>query len=311
MKRYWLSILILAAGIIFLVVIAGQSLWPLLDLPSFIITVVTPFFFVNILFGFKETRRAFSIIRKKENEHDALMSALAFFRVYGKATWISAIIAAFAGGIGMLANFEDPASIGPNLALALEVLLYCGVVQLVIVIPYTVLIHKQLGSSRIRGDMVSLFGSLFGALFALLLVFIIILPVWEYQLSQQSVQTPNQGNPIETFNGIRDKADVEGYGILEYELYDVPGNESSDCKAFIQSYTQMLEEYVFDQSSKDWLEDNTALSENVKTMMDKHKRNLSITRLLYRDGYTTFIFNFLNDKGKYEFYSIDAYKRRE
>jgi hypothetical protein len=204
MKRYWLSILILVAGIVFLVVIAGQSLWPLLDIPSFIITVVTPFLCVNILFGFKETRRAFSIIRKKENDHDTLMSALAFFKVYSRATWFSAIIAAFAGGIGMCANWEDKASMGPNVALSLMVLFYCGVVQLTIVIPYTVLIHKQLGNNRIRSDIFSIFGSLFGVCFASLLLFAIYVP----DFLESSELESNQVEPIILFNGIKDNADV-------------------------------------------------------------------------------------------------------
>jgi hypothetical protein len=311
MKRYWISILILAAGIVFLVVIAGQSLLPLLDIPSFIITVVTPFLFVSILFGFKETCRAFSTIRKNEKDHDVLMNALAFFKLYGKTTWFSAIIAAFAGGIGMLANLEDPACIGPNMALALVVLFYCGVIQLIIVIPYTVLIHKQLGNNRIRGDIFSLFGSLFGVCLVLLLNFIVILPVWEYHPSQQSEQMSNQVNPIEHFNGIKDNADVEGYGILEYELYDVPDSESSDFQAFIRRYTQMLDEYEFDKSSSYWIEDNTALSNNVKILMSKHKRNFSTTRLSNSDGSMTFIFNYFNSHGKYELYSIEAYKMKE
>ena len=304
MKRYWLSILILIAGIVFLPLIAGQSLLPFLDLPSFIITVVTPFFFVNILFGFKKTSRAFAIIRKKENDHDALMSALTFFRVYGRATWFMAIIAAFAGCIGMLANWEDKASIGPNMALALVVMFYCGVVQLVIVIPYTVLINKQLGNNRIQSDIFSIFGSLFGVCFALLLNFALFVPDF-LQLSEQG---PNQADPIELFNGIKDKTNIEGWGMLEYELYDVTGNEFSDFQAFIQRYTQMLDEYEFDQSSSYWEEDNTALSINVKALMLNHKRNLSTTRLLNPDGSTTFIFNFFNSHGKYKFYSIVAYK---
>jgi len=128
--------------------------------------------------------------------------------------------------------------------------------------------------------------------------------------SQQSVQLPYQITPFELLNAIKDKADIEGYGILEYELYEIPsGNESSYFQAFILSYTKILDEYVFDQSSKYWMEDNTALSRNVKTLMYNHKRNLSTTRLLNPDGYMTFIFNFFNAYGRYEFYSIDAYKK--
>jgi Flagellar motor component len=175
MKRYWLSILIMAVGLAFPVAIAGRSFLPFLDLPAFIITVVTPFFFVAVLFGFKEMRRAFTILRKNENEHDALMSALAFFKAYGRATCLSAFIASIAGGIGMIANLDDTANIGPNMAIALVTLFYCGVVQLVIVIPNTVLIHKQLGDSRIRGDILSIFGSLFGVIFVYLLLFSIFI----------------------------------------------------------------------------------------------------------------------------------------
>jgi hypothetical protein len=87
--------------------------------------------------------------------------------------------------------------------------------------------------------------------------------------SQESVQMQNQINPVELLNGIRDKADVEGYGILEYELYDVPGNESSDFKTFVRSYTQIFEEYEFDHDNHFWLENNTRLSENVKKIMTK------------------------------------------
>jgi magnesium-transporting ATPase (P-type) len=235
MKRYWLSILILVAGIVFLVVIAGQSLLPLLDLPSFIITVVTPFLFVNILFGFKETRRAFAVIRKNGNEHDLLTNTLVFFRVYSKATWLSAIIGAFAGGIGMMANWEDRTSVGPNVALTLLTLFYCGFVQLAIVIPYTILINKQLRNNRIRGDLFSIFGSLFGVCFALLLLFTMYVP----DFLQLPELESNQVNPLDLFNGIKDNADIEGYSMLEYELYNKLGNESSDFRAFIRCYSQM------------------------------------------------------------------------
>jgi hypothetical protein len=76
------------------------------------------------------------------------------------------------------------------------------------------------------------------------------------KLSQWFVKTPNQENIFELLNGIRDKAEV-GDRILEYELYDVPGNESYDFVTFIRSYTKTLNEYIFNLSSKHWIEDNT------------------------------------------------------
>jgi hypothetical protein len=82
-----------------------------------------------------------------------------------------------------------------------------------------------------------------------------------------------QENILELFNGIKEIT-YEEDRIVEYELYDVPGNESSNFQAFIRSYTQKLEGYMFYQPSKHWKEDNTELSISVETLMDKHKREL-------------------------------------
>ena len=138
---------------------------------------------------------------------------------------------------------------------------------------------------------------------------IFLLVVFAVLLFSCNVKPPNQVSVFELLNGIRDKANVEGYDILEYELYDVPGNESTDFQTFIRNYTKTLEEYVFDWSYPYWLEDNTELSTNVKTIMTNNKRNLSTTKHLNPDGSTNFIFNCLNSNGKYEFYSIIAYKK--
>ena len=170
MKRYWLSILILVAGLVFAALINGIPLYMFLDLPGFIIAVATPFLFVTILFGFKNTRRAFSTFRKNEKEHDALHAALAFFKVYSKATSVSAVIAVIIGGIGLMANLDDKTLIGPCVALALISVFYSGVVQLAIIMPHTVFIHNQLGNSKIRGVLFSTLGSLFGVIAAVLLM---------------------------------------------------------------------------------------------------------------------------------------------
>jgi hypothetical protein len=127
--------------------------------------------------------------------------------------------------------------------------------------------------------------------------------------SQRTKKVQNQISLFELLNGIREKAEVEGYGILEYELYNVPGNDSSDFMAFIWIYTQTLDEYVFDQKNKYWIKDNTELSKNVKLLMTKHKRNLSITKIKYFDGTIRFIFNCLNSIEKYEYYNILAYEK--
>ena len=52
------------------------------------------------------------------------------------------VISVLSGVISILANLEDMASIGPNAALALLSLFYCGIINLVIILPFTLFIKS-------------------------------------------------------------------------------------------------------------------------------------------------------------------------
>jgi flagellar motor component MotA len=144
MVRYLLSLVIYLCGITFGLISVGVSIFALLDLPSFIFVGIFPFLFVSTLYGFKDMALAFSIPFKKENTQDSLIKALAFIQKYGYITWISGLIAVIIGFIGMMANLDDPAAIGPNLALCVISLLYSGIINVLIVIPFLLLIKKQM-----------------------------------------------------------------------------------------------------------------------------------------------------------------------
>jgi flagellar motor component MotA len=115
-----------------------------LDVPSFIIVGIFPFLFVSILFGFREMIFAFSVPLKKDTEKDALIKALNFFKIYGKITWIAGFIAVLIGYIATLVALEDKTALGPNLAVGLISMLYSGIINVIIIIPFTVFIKKQL-----------------------------------------------------------------------------------------------------------------------------------------------------------------------
>ena len=142
--RYLISLIIFFVGIIFMIFVGGGNPLTILDIPSLIAVGLFPFLFVSTLFGFKEMKLAFSISRKKEPEKGALLQALHFFKIYGKATWIAGIISVFIGIVGMLANLEDKSALGPNLALALISFLYSGIIHMVIIIPFTIFVKKKL-----------------------------------------------------------------------------------------------------------------------------------------------------------------------
>ena len=145
MIRFLVSLVVFAVGSVSTVLLSGGGTGIIfLDLPSFIIAVVVPFLFVNVLFGFKEMGEAFSTPFRKEADKEKLMQSLIFFKTYAKATWLAGLISVLIGLITMLCTLDDKASIGPNAALALESLLYCGIINLVIIVPFTTFIKKQL-----------------------------------------------------------------------------------------------------------------------------------------------------------------------
>jgi flagellar motor component MotA len=131
-------------GIILAIFYSGNSIMNYIDIPSIIFMGIFPFVFVGIIFGFREMYSAFSVSFKKEVENDKLKKALNLFITYGKTTWIAGFIAVLIGLLAILANLDDKMKLGPNIALALVSLLYCGIINITIIIPFTVFIKKKL-----------------------------------------------------------------------------------------------------------------------------------------------------------------------
>jgi flagellar motor component MotA len=111
---------------------------------SFLIVGIFPLVFVGILFGFKEIGFSFSTALKKDIEKDKLTKALDFFKIYGKTIWIVGFTAILIMAITMVVALEDKSGLGPNLSMILTTLLYCGIINLVIIIPFTVFIKRQM-----------------------------------------------------------------------------------------------------------------------------------------------------------------------
>ena len=136
-----------------------------------------------------------------------------------------------------------------------------------------------------------------------------------------TVTTQRYVNPVEILRGTVDTVFIEGFGLLEYELYSVPIGGSDDFFAFIYFiYIPLLEnghegavgKYIFDLDPGNvfWRENNTALSYNVRRMMFNHRRNLSVTRWPNSDGSWTFTFNAHTNEGNFELYQMRRVFRR-
>jgi flagellar motor component MotA len=144
MIRYLFSLVVFFAGIFGAIIISGGSVWTYLDIPNFIFVGIFPYIFTSVIFGFKEKGLAFSVALKKETEKEKLINALNFFKIYGRVTWITGFIAVLIGVIAMLVHLEDKKALGPNMAMALISMLYSGIINVVIIIPFTVFIKIQL-----------------------------------------------------------------------------------------------------------------------------------------------------------------------
>jgi Flagellar motor component len=144
MVRYLLSLLVFFAGFVFTILVAGQSLFPFLDIPTFITVGVVPFLFTSVLFGFREMKAAYKTALQKEPDAGRVSKSKGFFNVLGAAIWIMGMVGVITGVIGMLSSLEDRAAIGPNMALALLSIFYSGILYLAAVFPFTLLLKKKM-----------------------------------------------------------------------------------------------------------------------------------------------------------------------
>jgi hypothetical protein len=144
MVRYLLSLLVFLAGIVLTIITSGGMVVFYGNILSFLIVGIFPLIFVGILFGFKEIGLSFSVALKKDIEKDKLIKALDFFKIYGKTIWIVGFTAILIVAITMVVALEDKSGLGPNLSMILITFLYSGIINLVIIIPFTVFIKRQL-----------------------------------------------------------------------------------------------------------------------------------------------------------------------
>jgi flagellar motor component MotA len=136
---------------IFAVVLSGGgSITSFIDYASFVVIGIAPFLIASILLGFGNMVSAFSILSKKETERGKLVSALHFFKSYGRITWSVGIIMVIIGTIQVFRNLENASQLGPKMALALVSIFYAAIINIVIVIPSTIFVkEKMTGNAKV------------------------------------------------------------------------------------------------------------------------------------------------------------------
>ena len=144
--RYFISLVLTIMVLLFtnLVLGLGFSFVYLLNLPSIVIVIIFPMIFMWILHGWKNIKSAFTIFCKKDTDKNELLNAKVFFKNYSKTLFSIAFIVFLMSFMAMMTNLEVKEHLGPNMALASVLIVYTGIINMVIIIPYNIIINRKI-----------------------------------------------------------------------------------------------------------------------------------------------------------------------
>jgi len=141
-----ISLLFTAVFLFFNNIVVGLdfNFLSLVDLPSALIVTVFPLVFMLILHGWKNTKSAFlSACNRKSNKKE-LVSAKLFFKNFGNTVFTAASVAFLIAFISIMKDLDDGSALAPNLAFASVNLLYAGLINLIILLPFKIVINRKL-----------------------------------------------------------------------------------------------------------------------------------------------------------------------
>jgi flagellar motor component MotA len=134
--RIWLPVALVVIVFASTVYLCGGSVWIYFDLPSLILVPIAPFLFVTLSFGWKSVGAAFRAPLRAGADKRELAASASFFKSLGAAIWAFGALGSTIGVIAILANLTDKSKVGPNAAVALITMLYSGIFNVVLVLPF-------------------------------------------------------------------------------------------------------------------------------------------------------------------------------
>jgi hypothetical protein len=128
----------------------GSDFALLFDVPSVLIVIIFPLIFQGIMNGWKNIGIAFSIISDKNVNKIVLLNAKVFFENYGKTIFSIAFITIILSFMAIMINRGNInvamlwiSSNRPYITIT-SVLLYVGMINMLIIIPYKIIIKKKI-----------------------------------------------------------------------------------------------------------------------------------------------------------------------
>jgi len=122
----------------------GSNLAMVIDLPSALIVILFPLIFMGILHGWKNIGSAFFIFCNKNMDKKDLLNAKIFFENYSKTIFSVAFITFIIAFMAIMINLEVKEALGLNMVVASIILFYAGIINMVIIIPYKIIINRKI-----------------------------------------------------------------------------------------------------------------------------------------------------------------------
>ena len=138
-----LTIVFFVGSIVFL-----GSGFGLFFVPSaLIVLVVFPLLIQYVLYN-SFIGKAFTIPLGKNPSKQELEKSNAFFKSYAKTIWVTAIIVVAIYLIACMTTLENAKDIGPMMQFIIATIIYAGLLNLLVVIPYESIISKTLSNEN-------------------------------------------------------------------------------------------------------------------------------------------------------------------
>ncbi|MFP3091452.1 hypothetical protein LQZ21_14125 [Treponema sp. TIM-1] len=143
-RNYVLALVLALLGFAAAVLFCGGMFGVYIDLPNALLIIIFPLAYQWILFGKNFTGIAFTAPFKKEPSLGELSKSQVFFKSYRKLTWITALVVIIIAMIAMLMFLENRSALGPNMAIAFISTLYAGLIDILVIFPYTIILKKRM-----------------------------------------------------------------------------------------------------------------------------------------------------------------------
>ena len=150
--KYTLSVIIVLFIFVFSIWVINDKLniFNYIDIPTLTFVGILPFCIMWVLFGNSKTKRMISVPFTKDQNDDILNESLLFIKMFNKIIWCSTSLVMIINSINILLTLGGIKSsefdYRIHLALTLISPLYALLINLLFIIPYTIIIKRELNN---------------------------------------------------------------------------------------------------------------------------------------------------------------------